>query len=129
MNGMTVERFLHTIDGISTWVGKAAAWLIIALMAVVCLEVFKRYLLNAPTAWIFEDDYDSEFRFGGRPIEPLQSLDRSGRVLYVGSFSKVMLPTLRLGFLITPPSLVDALRGMRYVTDWHTPLAEQAALA
>src|SRR5215218_1221914 len=54
MNSMTVERFLHTIDGISTWVGKAAAWLIIALMAVVCLEVFKRYLLNAPTAWIFD---------------------------------------------------------------------------
>jgi TRAP-type mannitol/chloroaromatic compound transport system permease small subunit len=51
---MTVERFLHTIDGISTWVGKAAAWLIIALMTVVCLEVFKRYLLNAPTAWIFD---------------------------------------------------------------------------
>jgi TRAP-type mannitol/chloroaromatic compound transport system permease small subunit len=54
MNSMTVERFLHTIDGISTWVGKAAAWLIIALMTVVCLEVFKRYLLNAPTAWIFD---------------------------------------------------------------------------
>jgi len=51
---MTVERFLHTIDGISTWVGKAAAWLIIALMSVVCIEVFKRYLLNAPTAWIFD---------------------------------------------------------------------------
>ncbi|MDP1749058.1 MAG: TRAP transporter small permease subunit [Reyranella sp.] len=51
---MTVERFLHTIDGISTWVGKAAAWLIIALMSVVCLEVFKRYILNAPTAWIFD---------------------------------------------------------------------------
>jgi TRAP-type mannitol/chloroaromatic compound transport system permease small subunit len=51
---MTVERFLHTIDGISTWVGKAAAWLIIALMTVVCLEVFKRYILNAPTAWIFD---------------------------------------------------------------------------
>src|SRR3954451_17697537 len=54
MNSMTVERFLHTIDGISTWVGKAAAWLIIALMTVVCLEVFKRYILNAPTAWIFD---------------------------------------------------------------------------
>src|SRR4029079_7580151 len=51
---MTIERFLHTIDGISTWVGKAAAWLIIALMAVVCVEVFKRYLLNAPTAWIYD---------------------------------------------------------------------------
>jgi TRAP-type mannitol/chloroaromatic compound transport system permease small subunit len=53
---MTVERFLHAIDGISTWVGKAAAWLIVALMAVVCIEVFKRYLLNAPTAWIFDLD-------------------------------------------------------------------------
>lgn len=53
---MTVQKFLHTIDGISTWVGKAAAWLIIALMTVVCIEVFKRYILNAPTAWIFDLD-------------------------------------------------------------------------
>jgi len=53
---MTVQRFLHTIDGISTWVGKAASWLIIALMTVVCIEVFKRYILNAPTAWIFDAD-------------------------------------------------------------------------
>ena len=51
---MTVERFLHTIDGISTWVGKAAAWLIVALTFVVAIEVFKRYILNAPTAWIFD---------------------------------------------------------------------------
>src|SRR3978361_124777 len=51
---MNVQKFLHTIDGISTWVGKAAAWLIILLMAVVCIEVFKRYILNAPTAWIFD---------------------------------------------------------------------------
>jgi TRAP-type mannitol/chloroaromatic compound transport system permease small subunit len=53
---MNVQRFLHTIDGISTWVGKAAAWLIVALMAVVCVEVFKRYILNMPTAWIFDAD-------------------------------------------------------------------------
>jgi TRAP-type mannitol/chloroaromatic compound transport system permease small subunit len=51
---MTVEKFLHTIDGISTWVGKACAWLIIGLMLLVCAEVFKRYLLNMPTAWIFD---------------------------------------------------------------------------
>ncbi len=51
---MTVEKFLHTIDGISTWVGKAAAWLIIGLMLLVCAEVFKRYILNMPTAWIFD---------------------------------------------------------------------------
>jgi TRAP-type mannitol/chloroaromatic compound transport system permease small subunit len=51
---MTVEKFLHACDGISTWVGKAAAWLIIGLMLLVCAEVFKRYALNAPTAWIFD---------------------------------------------------------------------------
>jgi TRAP-type mannitol/chloroaromatic compound transport system permease small subunit len=51
---MTTERFLLAIDGLSTWIGKAAAWLIVALMAVVCVEVFKRYILNTPTAWIFD---------------------------------------------------------------------------
>ena len=53
---MSVQNVLHTIDGISTWVGKAASWLIVILMTVVCVEVFKRYLLNAPTAWIFDLD-------------------------------------------------------------------------
>jgi TRAP-type mannitol/chloroaromatic compound transport system permease small subunit len=53
---MNVQRFLYAIDGISTWVGKAAAWLIVALMAVVCVEVFKRYIMNMPTAWIFDAD-------------------------------------------------------------------------
>src|SRR5436190_6390594 len=53
---MNVQSFLHTIDGISTWVGKVFAWLIVVLMTVVCVEVFKRYILNAPTAWIFDLD-------------------------------------------------------------------------
>src|SRR3954451_16158794 len=53
---MTVQSFLHTIDEISTWVGKAFAWLIVLLMTVVCVEVFKRYIMNAPTAWIFDVD-------------------------------------------------------------------------
>jgi TRAP-type mannitol/chloroaromatic compound transport system permease small subunit len=51
---MTVHRILHTVDAISMWVGKASAWLIIGLMGLVCVEVFKRYLLNMPTAWIFD---------------------------------------------------------------------------
>ena len=51
---MNVQHFLNTVDAISTWVGKAAAWLIIGLMALVCVEVFKRYILNMPTAWIFD---------------------------------------------------------------------------
>src|SRR5579872_689903 len=53
---MTVQSFLHTIDGISTWVGKAVSWLIIILMLVVCVEVFKRYIMNSPDAWIFDVD-------------------------------------------------------------------------
>jgi GntR family transcriptional regulator/MocR family aminotransferase len=80
-------------------------------------------------AAIIEDDYDTEFRFGGRPLEPLQTLDTSGRVIYVGSFSKTMLPTLRLGFAVLPPSLRDAAHRAKYVTDWHTSGPAQAALA
>jgi GntR family transcriptional regulator/MocR family aminotransferase len=80
-------------------------------------------------AAIIEDDYDSEFRFGGRPLESLQSIDAKGHVIYVGSFSKTMLPTLRLGFLIAPPSLRDALLSAKFVTDWHTSGIGQAALA
>jgi GntR family transcriptional regulator/MocR family aminotransferase len=78
---------------------------------------------------IVEDDYDSEFRFAGHPVEPLHTLDRDGRVIYVGSFSKSMLPTLRLGFLVTPPSLRQALRTAKFLSDWHTSLSPQAALA
>ena len=75
-------------------------------------------------AAIIEDDYDSEFRFGGRPIEPLQTLDTTGRVIYVGSFSKTLLPTLRLGFVVAPPSLREArsqgeVRGRLAHVDHH----------
>src|SRR6266403_567106 len=80
-------------------------------------------------AGIIEDDYDSEFRFEGRPLEPLQTLDTSGRVIYVGSFSKSLLPALRLGFLVTPPCCTLAVQKAKYVTDWHTSMLAQAALA
>ena len=80
-------------------------------------------------AAVIEDDYDSEFRLGGRPLETLKSLDTGERVLYVGTFSKTMLPTLRLGFLLTPPSLRQALRAAKYVSDWHASLPAQVALA
>jgi GntR family transcriptional regulator/MocR family aminotransferase len=59
----------------------------------------------------------------------LQTLDATGRVVYVGSFSKTMLPTLRLGFVVTPPSLRAAVHRAKYVADWHTPGLAQAALA
>jgi GntR family transcriptional regulator/MocR family aminotransferase len=79
-------------------------------------------------AAIIEDDYDSEFRFGGRPLDPLQTLDTEGRVIYVGSFSKTLLPTLRLGFLISPQSLRSALHKAKFFSDWHTATLPQAAL-
>ncbi|NKZ05639.1 MocR-like pyridoxine biosynthesis transcription factor PdxR [Actinomadura latina] len=78
---------------------------------------------------VVEDDYDTEYRYGGRPIEPLQSLDEDGRVLYTGTFSKIMRPVLRLGFLVAPPSLHRAFRMARYVSSWHAELPAQAALA
>lgn len=80
-------------------------------------------------AVVIEDDYDSEYRFSGRPLEPLQSLDRGGRVVYVGSFSKTLLPMLRLGFLVAPASLRPALRNAKQLTDWHGDLTAQGALA
>ena len=80
-------------------------------------------------AAIVEDDYDSEFRYGGRPIEPLQTLDHTGRVIYIGSFSKTMLATLRLGFVVTPAPLPGAMAAAKFVADWHTALPLQAALA
>jgi GntR family transcriptional regulator/MocR family aminotransferase len=80
-------------------------------------------------AAIIEDDYDSEFRFDERPIEPLQTLDTSGRVVYVGSFSKTLLPTLRLGFVVTPRSCTAGVHKSKFVADWHTSMLVQAALA
>ncbi len=79
-------------------------------------------------AVIVEDDYDSEFRYAARPLEPLQRLDRSGRVVYVGSLSKTLLPMLRLGFLVAPEWLLPGLRDLRRMTGWHTDVTTQLAL-
>ena len=80
-------------------------------------------------AVIIEDDYDSEFRYRGRPIDALRGMDTTGRVIYAGSFSKTMLPSLRLGFVVVPPALRRAVQAAKYVTDWYSPAAPQAALA
>jgi GntR family transcriptional regulator/MocR family aminotransferase len=84
---------------------------------------------SASGAWIFEDDYDSEYRYAGRPLAALQGLDTAGRVIYAGTFSKVLFPALRLGYLVVPPGLVDAFVAARALTDRHSPSVTQAALA
>ncbi len=80
-------------------------------------------------AWIVEDDYDSEYRFSGRPLEALQGLDSAGRVLYIGTFSKVLFPSLRLGYLVAPSELLKGFSATRRLIDVHLPLLEQMALA
>jgi GntR family transcriptional regulator/MocR family aminotransferase len=80
-------------------------------------------------AAVIEDDYDSDFRYGGRPVDPLHALDGGGRVLYVGSFSKTLLPALRIGYCVAPPGIREALRRARFVADWQGTTAMQLALA
>ena len=80
-------------------------------------------------AYILEDDYDSEYHYTRRPLPALQGLDRNGRVIYIGTFSKVLFPALRLGYLILPPHLVEAFRTVRNLIDTHPPMLEQAVLA
>src|SRR5437764_1861305 len=79
--------------------------------------------------YILEDDYNSEFRFDGPPLPCLQGLDHAGRVIYAGTMSKILYPSLRLGFLIAPPQLVDTLVKVRAVMDQHSPAIDQATLA
>lgn len=84
---------------------------------------------KSANAFILEDDYDSEFRYSGRPLAALQGLDDSGRVIYVGTFSKVLFPALRTGYLILPSSLVEPFRNVRRLIDFHSTMLEQAVLA
>ncbi|MDY4303167.1 PLP-dependent aminotransferase family protein [Pseudomonas salmasensis] len=79
--------------------------------------------------WIVEDDYDGEYRYSGAPLSPLAALDRSGRVLYVGTFGKVAFPALRLGYLVLPPGLVQAFTRRRAVDVRHSEVSTQAVMA
>jgi GntR family transcriptional regulator / MocR family aminotransferase len=80
-------------------------------------------------SWIIEDDYDSEYRFESKPIASLQGLDDTSRVIYIGTFSKVLFPSLRAGYLVIPADLVDHFLAMRHAMDVSPPHLFQAVLA
>jgi GntR family transcriptional regulator/MocR family aminotransferase len=84
---------------------------------------------RAARAWVIEDDYDSEFRYGTHPVPCLHGLDQDGRVIYVGSFSKTLFPSMRLGFLIVPTDLREEVAHARRATDIHPAVPDQAVLA
>lgn len=101
-------------------------------LGVVLAETRRRALLDwaaAAGAWIFEDDYDSELQFASRPPAPLRALDRTGRVILAGTFSKVLFPALRLGYIVADAPIARAIARARQVTDIATPLLPQAVLA
>ncbi len=97
------------------------------------MSVARRHALLARAleigAIIIEDDYDSEFRYEGRPTDSLQSMDQHGIVAFLGTFSKVMLPELRLGYAVLPEAILDAALTVKHLSDWHTATLHQYALA
>jgi GntR family transcriptional regulator/MocR family aminotransferase len=84
---------------------------------------------RAHNAFVFEDDYDAEFRFTGPPLPSLQGIDNSGRVIYAGTMSKILCPSLRLGYVVAPEPLVDSLIKIRSAMDQHSSPIDQATLA
>jgi GntR family transcriptional regulator/MocR family aminotransferase len=79
-------------------------------------------------AWVIEDDYDSEFRYRGSPLPAVQSMDRSQCVIYLGTFSKSLLPSFRLGYMVVPAQLAEAVANAKGVIDRHPPILEQITL-
>src|SRR5256884_706001 len=84
---------------------------------------------RAHNAFVFEDDYDAEFRFVGPPLPSLQGIDKAGRVIYAGTVSKILCPSLRLGYIVAPEPLIDALVTIRSAMDQHSSPIDQAILA
>ncbi len=99
----------------------------------ICMPIARRMIwlerVQESNAWLIEDDYDSEFRYTRAPVPSLHSLGAKGRVLYIGSMSKVLFPSLRIGYIVLSPELVEPFTQLRWVLDDHGPLIDQATLA
>ena len=136
--GARVEAIAVDRDGLDPAALPAAARLVFvtpshqyptgAILPLARRQALLRWAARAD-ALIVEDDYDGEFRYDGRPLESLQGLDRRGRVLYVGTFSRTIFSALRIGYLIVPPSLVAAFTAAKWLCDRHTATLEQETLA
>lgn len=83
---------------------------------------------RAARAWVIEDDYDSEFRYSGRPLASLQGIDEGGRVIYIGTFSKVLFPGLRLGYAVLPAELLEPVLAARLLADWHPATLQEGVV-
>jgi GntR family transcriptional regulator/MocR family aminotransferase len=98
----------------------------------VCMSLSRRLAMlewaRRTGAVLFEDDYDSEYRYAGKPVPALQGLDRHGVVIFAGSFSKVLFPALRLGYLVVPPDLVERVTAVQSIRTRHAPTLTQAIL-
>jgi GntR family transcriptional regulator/MocR family aminotransferase len=99
----------------------------------VTMSITRRFALldwaQQANAWILENDYNSFYRYTGQPLPALQGLDTNHHVIYLGTFSNVLFPSLRMGYLVVPPALVDIFRAARILMDRQPPSIEQAALA
>ena len=99
----------------------------------ICMSLRRRLRLLQSAVrlqtWIVEDDYDSEFRYNNPPLPSLQNLDENRRVIYVGTFSKILFPSLRIGYAVLPSELVDGFASLKHIAEDHGPLVDQATLA
>jgi GntR family transcriptional regulator/MocR family aminotransferase len=140
-NGLTVVPVPVDAEGIDVAAGRRMA----GKARLVCVAPSHQYPLGVALslqrrlmlldwareaeAWVLEDDYDSEYRYAGRPLAALKSLDADNRVIYVGTLSKLLFPSLRLAYLVAPPQLVESFRNLRAALDDQPSMVAQPALA
>lgn len=127
--GMDVEKADHVHKNVKTFLVTPSRNYPLGVTMSLARRLSLLKVARGKSAWVVEDDFDSDFRFEGRPLSSLQGLDQDGRVLYVGSFSRVLFPALRLGFVVLPKQLVPAFLAAKSYIDGHTSIIHQAALA